>query len=42
MGEVYHAHNSRLHRDVAIKLSNVEFTERFTREARTSPGLAVY
>jgi hypothetical protein len=34
MGEVYRAHDSRLKRDVAIKVSNVQFTERFTREAR--------
>jgi serine/threonine-protein kinase len=39
MGEVYRAHDSRLNRDVAIKLSNVEFTERFTREARTIAAL---
>jgi hypothetical protein len=34
MGEVYRAHDSRLNRDVAIKVSNAQFTERFTREAR--------
>jgi serine/threonine protein kinase len=34
MGELYRAHDSRLKRDVAIKVSNVQFTERFTREAR--------
>ena len=39
MGEVYRAHDSRLNRDVAIKVSNVEFTERFTREARTIAAL---
>src|SRR5258708_20016511 len=39
MGEVYRAHDSRLNRDVAIKVSNAQFTERFTREARTIPAL---
>ena len=39
MAEVYRAHDSRLNRDVAIKVSNVEFTERFTREARTIAAL---
>src|ERR1700693_3946006 len=39
MGEVYRAHDSRLNRDVAIKLSNAQFTERFTREARTIASL---
>jgi eukaryotic-like serine/threonine-protein kinase len=34
MGEVYRAHDPRLNRDVAIKVSNAQFTERFTREAR--------
>src|SRR6185503_18952995 len=33
------AHDSRLNRDVAIKVSTVEFTERFTREARTIAAL---
>jgi serine/threonine protein kinase/Tol biopolymer transport system component len=39
MGEVYRAHDSRLDRDVAIKVSNAEFTERFTREARAIAAL---
>jgi serine/threonine protein kinase len=39
MGEVYRARDSRLNRDVAIKVSNAEFTERFTREARTIASL---
>jgi hypothetical protein len=32
MGEVYRARDPRLNRDVAIKVSNAQFTERFTRE----------
>src|ERR1700680_3637653 len=39
MGDVYRAHDSRLHRDVAIKVSNAQFTYRFTREARTIASL---
>ena len=39
MGEVYRAHDSRLNRDVAIKVSNAHFTERFTREARAIAAL---
>ena len=34
MGEVYRAHDPRLGRDVAIKVSDAQFTERFAREAR--------
>lgn len=34
MGEVYRARDSRLNRDVAIKVSRQEFGERFEREAR--------
>src|SRR5260370_30121335 len=34
MGEVYRALDRRLGRDVAIKVSQEEFTERFEREAR--------
>src|SRR5450755_3114950 len=39
MGEVYRAHDSRLNRDVAIKVSYARFTERFTREARAIAAL---
>src|ERR1051326_4602099 len=39
MGEVYQAHDDRLQRDVAIKVSRAQFTERFTREARTIAAL---
>jgi eukaryotic-like serine/threonine-protein kinase len=39
MGEVYRAHDPRLNRDVAIKVSNAQFTERFTREARAIAAL---
>src|SRR5215472_7793363 len=35
MGEVYRAHDDRVRRDVAIKVSNAQFTERFTQEARS-------
>jgi eukaryotic-like serine/threonine-protein kinase len=35
MGEVYKARDPRLDRTVALKISKAEFTERFTREART-------
>ena len=33
MGEVYRARDTRLHRDVAIKVSMERFSERFEREA---------
>ena len=39
MGEVYRAHDSRTGRDVAIKLSAAEFSERFEREARAVAAL---
>jgi eukaryotic-like serine/threonine-protein kinase len=39
MGEVYRARDSRLGRDVAIKVSAERFTERFDREARTVAAL---
>src|SRR5262245_2626616 len=39
MGEVYKARDTRLQRDVAIKLSSTRFTERFEREARAIASL---
>jgi len=39
MGEVFKAHDSRLGRDVAIKVSNEAFSDRFTREARSIAAL---
>ena len=39
MGEVYRAHDSRLGRDVAIKVSLEEFSQRFEREARAIAAL---
>src|SRR6202051_778085 len=39
MGEVYRARDSRLNRDVAIKVSAAQFTERFEREARVIASL---
>ena len=39
MGEVYKARDSRLDRTVALKVSKAEFTERFSREARTMAQL---
>ena len=39
MGEVYRARDTRLHRDVAIKVSMERFTERFEREARAVAAL---
>jgi Tol biopolymer transport system component len=39
MGEVYRARDTRLGRDVAIKISHENFTERFEREARSIAAL---
>ena len=39
MGEVYKAHDPRTGRDVAIKISAEEFSERFEREARAIAAL---
>jgi serine/threonine protein kinase len=39
MGEVYRAHDPRVGRDVAIKISQEKFTERFEREARAIAAL---
>jgi hypothetical protein len=39
MGEVYRARDTRLGRDVAIKVSHQQFNERFDREARTISSL---
>ena len=39
MGEVYRARDTRLGRDVAIKLSKEQFSERFEREARAVAAL---
>jgi Tol biopolymer transport system component len=39
MGEVYRAHDTRLRRDVAIKVSAERFSERFEREARAIASL---
>ena len=39
MGEVYRAHDPRLHRDVAIKISHETFSDRFEREARAIAAL---
>src|SRR5216684_3472798 len=39
MGEVYRARDPRLGRDVAIKVSAAQFTERFEREARAIAAL---
>jgi serine/threonine protein kinase len=37
MGEVYRARDTRLGREVAIKISSEQSTERFEREARSLP-----
>jgi serine/threonine-protein kinase len=39
MGEVYRARDTRLDRDVAIKVSPTEFSERFARETRSIAAL---
>ncbi len=39
MGEVYRARDSRLNRDVAVKISAERFSERFEREARAIAAL---
>jgi eukaryotic-like serine/threonine-protein kinase len=39
MGEVYRARNPRLNRDVAIKISAAQFSERFEREAEAIAAL---
>jgi serine/threonine-protein kinase len=39
MGEVYRARDTRLNRDVAIKVADAEFSERFSREARSIAAL---
>src|ERR1700680_475318 len=39
MGEVYRARDTRLDRDVAIKVSAERFSERFEREARAIASL---
>jgi serine/threonine protein kinase len=39
MGEVYRATDTRLHRQVAIKVSAARFSERFEREARLIASL---
>src|ERR1700733_14747414 len=39
MGEVYKAHDPRLKRDVAIKVSQEKFSDRFEREAHAVAAL---
>src|ERR1700674_127936 len=39
MGEVYRARDPRLNRDVAIKVSQQRFSDRFEREARAVAAL---
>src|ERR1700727_687567 len=39
MGDIYRAHDPRLGRDVAIKVSAQQFTDRFEREARAIAAL---
>jgi len=40
MGEVYRAHDPRMSRDVAVKLSREQFSERFDREVRAVAALS--
>src|SRR5712691_8713528 len=39
MGKVYRAHDTRLRRDVAVKVSAAQFSQRFQREARAIAAL---
>src|SRR5215475_12766736 len=39
MGHVYRARDTRLHRDVAVKVSDEQFSERFGREAQAVAAL---
>ena len=39
MGEIYLARDSRLNRDVAIKVSAAQYSERFEREAKAIAAL---
>src|SRR5665811_2018359 len=39
MGEVYRARDPRLNRDVAVKVSAAQFSERFEREAKAIAAL---
>ena len=39
MGTVYRARDPRLDRDVALKVADAQFSERFTREAKTIAAL---
>ena len=39
MGKVWKAHDPRLNRDVAIKVSTAQFNERFEREAKAIAAL---
>src|ERR1700758_4601844 len=39
MGEVYQAHDPRMGRDVAIKVSAEQFSDRFSREVRAVAAL---